>query len=89
MILQKTWDKYEVALLIECYENIKNGEDQKSALMQLSKDLRNMAILAGKNIDETYRNYNGMVWQYAYIILLPICLQITMALCNERRLKIF
>ena len=69
MMLQKTWDKYEVALLIECYENIKNGEDQKSALMQLSKDLRNMAILAGKNIDETYRNYNGMVWQYAYIKL--------------------
>ena len=69
MILQKTWDKYEVALLIECYENIKNGEDQKSALMQLSKDLRNMAILAGKKIDETYRNYNGMVWQYAYIKL--------------------
>lgn len=69
MILQKTWDKYEVALLIECYENIKNGEDQKSALMQLSKDLRNMAIFAGKNIDETYRNYNGMVWQYAYIKL--------------------
>lgn len=50
MILQKTWDKYEVALLIECYENIKNGEDQKSALMQLSKDLRNMAILAGKKL---------------------------------------
>lgn len=69
MILHKIWDKYEVALLIECYENIKNGEDQKSALMQLSKDLRNMAILAGKNIDETYRNYNGMVWQYAYIKL--------------------
>lgn len=69
MILQKTWEKYEVALLIECYENIKNGEDQKSALMQLSKDLRNMAIFAGKNIDETYRNYNGMVWQYAYIKL--------------------
>lgn len=69
MILQKTWDKYEVALLIECYENIKNGEDQKNALMQLSKDLRNMAILAGKNIDERYRNYNGMVWQYAYIKL--------------------
>ena len=69
MILYKIWDKYEVALLIECYENIKNGEDQKSALMQLSKDLRNMAILAGKNIDETYRNYNGMVWQYAYIKL--------------------
>lgn len=69
MILQKTWDKYEVALLIKCYENIKNGEDQKSALMQLSKDLRNMAIFAGKNIDETYRNYNGIVWQYAYIKL--------------------
>lgn len=67
MMLQKTWDKYEVALLIDCYENIKNGEDQKSALMRLSKDLRNMAIFAGKNIDETYRNYNGMVWQYAYI----------------------
>lgn len=69
MMLQKTWDKYEVALLIDCYENIKNGEDQKSALMRLSKDLRNMAIFAGKNIDETYRNYNGMVWQYAYIKL--------------------
>lgn len=67
MILQKTWDKYEVALLIECYENIKNGQDKKNVLMRLSKDLRNMAILAGKNIDETYRNYNGMVWQLSYI----------------------
>lgn len=69
MMLQKTWNKYEVALLIECYENIKNGEDQKSALTRLSKDLRNMAILAGENIDEVYRNYNGMVWQFAYIKL--------------------
>lgn len=70
MTLQNTWDKYEVTLLIECYENIKNnGEDQKSALMRLSKDLRTMAVLAGKTIDETYRNYNGMVWQLSYIRL--------------------
>lgn len=67
MMLQKTWDKYEVALLIECYEKIKDGENRKKALMRLSNDLRNMAILAGKDIDDTYRNYNGMTWQFAIL----------------------
>ena len=38
---QKNWDKYEVALLIEAYQNIKQGRvDKNSALVALSQNLR-------------------------------------------------
>lgn len=65
---QKNWDKYEVALLIEAYQNIKQGRvDRNTALVALSQSLRQMAINEGLKIDETYRNLNGMQWQSGII----------------------
>lgn len=65
---QKNWDKYEVALLIEAYQNIKQGRvDKKSALIALSQNLRKMAQNENLEIDDTFRNMNGMQWQLGFI----------------------
>lgn len=65
---QKNWDKYEVALLIEAYQNIKQGRvDKNAALIALSQNLRQMAVNEGLTIDETFRNLNGMQWQLGFI----------------------
>lgn len=65
---QKNWDKYEVALLIEAYQNIKQGRvDRNTALVALSQNLRQIAINEGLEIDDTFRNLNGMQWQMGFI----------------------
>ena len=68
MSLHSPWTMYEVALLIECYVNVnERGADLDTELKTLSVDLRNMAINSGKEIDDVYRNLNGMQWQYQFI----------------------
>lgn len=68
MLRQKTWDQYEIALLIECYVNVTSqGKELEAELVKLSKNLRSMAVRHGETIDETYRNLNGMHWQYQFI----------------------
>lgn len=65
---QKNWDKYEVALLIEAYQNIKQGRvDRNTALVALSQNLRQIAINEGLEIDDAFRNLNGMQWQMGFI----------------------
>ena len=65
---QKNWDKYEVALLIEAYQNIKQGRvDKNTALVALSQNLRQIAKNEGLEIDDTFRNMNGMQWQLGFI----------------------
>lgn len=65
---QMNWDKYEVALLIEACQNIKQGRvNKKAALVELSQNLRQMAINEGLEIDDTFRNLNGMQWQLGFI----------------------
>ena len=65
---QKNWDKYEVALLIEAYQNIKQSKaDKMSTLIALSQNLRKMAQNDGFEIDEIFRNLNGMQWQLGII----------------------
>lgn len=67
---QKPWSKYEVALLIDAYIRFgKKEENLEPTLAKLSKQLRQMAINAGEQIDEVYRNLNGMHWQYGFIKL--------------------
>lgn len=71
---QKNWDKYEVALLIEAFQNIKQGRvDRNSALVALSQNLRRMAINKGMEIDDTFRNLNGMKWQLGFIERAFLC----------------
>lgn len=65
---QKSWDEYEVALLIEAYFEIKRDNTKKVAILSsLSEQLRRRAINLGLKIDDTFRNINGMVWQERYI----------------------
>ena len=65
---QPRWDQYEVALLIECYINVtEKGRPLEDELIRLSTVLRQMAINTGLEIDEVYRNLNGMHWQYGFM----------------------
>ncbi len=65
---QPSWDKYEVALLIDAYIRIQNGEASKlGALHEVSQKLRTKAINEGLVIDDTFRNINGMLWQIGFI----------------------
>lgn len=71
---QKNWNKYEVALLIETYQKIKQERvDKNSALVALSQNLRQMAINEGVEIDGTFRNRNGMQWQLGFIERAFLC----------------
>ena len=56
---QPKWDKFEAALLIETYWNIRNGKiSRKEAVASLSKLLRDR--VPENEIDETYRIENGI-----------------------------
>lgn len=66
---EKNWDIYEVALLIEAYLKIEEGANKISTLESLSINLRKMAKNAGFEIDDKYRNLNGLQWQLGYMKL--------------------
>lgn len=64
MSIRIPWDKYETALLIDtCIRIINNAISTDLAACSLSDDLRYMALKRGIEIDDKYRNYNGMVLQ--------------------------
>lgn len=55
----------EAALLIDTYRRIEATPSQKSELLhQLSDVLRKRAVSKGLEIDERFRNFNGMKFQY-------------------------
>lgn len=64
---EKTWDIYEVVLLIDAYLKIEEGLNKETILKKLSIDLRNMALNSGNIIDDKFRNLNGVAWQMNYI----------------------
>lgn len=65
---QPTWDKYEVALLVEAYLTIERDSSKKlDVLQELSNNLRKKASNEGMTIDDTFRNLNGMQWQLGFI----------------------
>ena len=54
--------------MIETYEKIKAKEvNKEDGLAKLSKDLRQIAINRGIEIDDIYRNISGMNWQFGII----------------------
>ena len=64
------WDKYETAILIEGFWKLENREDsRRNIVSDLSKKLRNMALNKGMNIDEFYRNENGINIQLSNVAL--------------------
>lgn len=68
MAHQSSWNKYEAALLVDAYLKIEKEPHLKNKiLLKLSERLRRMALNAGQEIDSTYRNLNGMQWQYNFM----------------------
>lgn len=58
------WDKYETALLIDTYLHIEQGKiSRRAGITSLSKQLRQKAIEKGLEIDDVYRNENGISMQ--------------------------
>ena len=58
---QSIWSPFEVALLIDTYWRIKNNHIAKrEAVSEISALFRNYAIAQGRDIDDTYRNENGI-----------------------------
>lgn len=61
---QPNWNEYETALLIDTFWRIERNPNKKAELIAtLSNDLRRMAINEGMEIDEKFRNINGINMQ--------------------------
>lgn len=61
---QPSWDKYEAAILLEgLLASIKGELTRSDAIKAVSRDLRAMALHRGMEIDEVYRNTNGISFQ--------------------------
>lgn len=61
------WSQHEVALLFDAYLRAAKGADLQQTAAQLSVTLREMAQRTGVDIDETYRNVNGIKMQLANV----------------------
>ena len=62
------WNKFEAALLVDAYIRVSTGEVVRNdAVSQLSKRLRNRMIVNGIDINERYRNENGVNLQMAAV----------------------
>ena len=62
------WNKYETAILIDAYVQVKEGKLlRKDAVAQVSKRLRERMLKIGTTISETYRNENGISMQMSAI----------------------
>ncbi len=64
MALRIPWDKQETAILIDAYLRVKNKElSKQEAVKEVSTLLRRRAVLSGIEIDEIFRNENGISMQ--------------------------
>lgn len=65
MNTQPQWNIFESALLLEAVLNVESGnENKKEAIKRLSFTLRTIAKNKGLQIDEVYRNVNGITFQF-------------------------
>ncbi len=64
MSIQKQWNQFEAAILLDNYIKHINGEiSRKEAIQKTSLELRTMAQCLGYEIDDIYRNINGITFQ--------------------------
>lgn len=64
MVLRIEWDKFEVALLLDACEKVLSRKGSKPEIVsELSAALRSRAVSNGREIDDTYRNENGISLQ--------------------------
>lgn len=62
--MNKTWDEYEATLLLfYCLKVKSNTISRKNAISLVSEMLRQKALNAGREIDEFFRNENGIACQ--------------------------
>ncbi|SEH73958.1 hypothetical protein [Ruminococcus flavefaciens] len=62
---QPIWSSFEVALLIDAYWRIENGQiTKKQAVYDISSMFRQYAVNQGIDIDDTYRNENGISMRF-------------------------
>ena len=63
---QKPWTRQEAVLLLDGYLRILNGSStRQKSITEVSSKLRTMAVLQGEEIDDVYRNENGISFQLA------------------------
>lgn len=68
MALRIPWDKKETALLIDAYLRVKDKKlSEQDAIKETSHLLRQRAIISGVEIDEIFRNENGISMQMKII----------------------
>ncbi len=64
MSLRIEWDKFEIALLIDACEQVQQNKISKSEMVsKLSSDLRKRAVRSGIDVDDVFRNNNGIFLQ--------------------------
>lgn len=64
MAIRIPWDKYETAILIDACVKVENNIFSKEiAVSKVSADLRKLAISRGSEIDDIFRNENGISMQ--------------------------
>lgn len=64
MLRQRPWDKHEAAILLDALIRVRAGElDRKKAISSVSEMLRRKATNEGLEIDDVYRNVNGITFQ--------------------------
>lgn len=68
MAIRVPWDEYETVILLDAFLSVQRGEiPRKEAIEKVSKMLRKKAILSGIEIDDIYRNINGIQMQMGSI----------------------
>lgn len=68
MALRVPWDKQETAILIDAYLRVKNKElSQLEAVKEVSFSLRRRVVHSGLEIDDVFRNINGISMQMKII----------------------
>lgn len=66
MAVRIPWDKYEASLLLDYCIKVENGEVSRTeAISIVSQILRQRAVSAGHEIDEVFRNENGISMQFS------------------------
>lgn len=69
MAVRIPWDKYETAILLDAGLQVKRGEvSRKTAVKTVSALLRERAICKGIEIDEVFRNENGISMQLSALM---------------------
>ena len=61
---QPKWDIYEAVILLDGYlEMLRTNRSKMQIVKRISADLRRMAVNRGIEIDNIYRNENGISYQ--------------------------